>query len=73
MPALVPPDSTAFRVLARSLLLLPGFRRSRLARSLAHAEPVEPAGLDEGNARFQHFLAEIRRFSHGRKLFGKCT
>ncbi len=43
-----------------------------LARHLAHAEPVEPALLDQGKARIQHFLAEIRGFSHG-ELFGVDT
>ena len=40
---------------------------------LAHTEPVKPSLFDQSKARIQHFLAEIRRISHDRKLFGSRT
>ena len=47
-------------VMVRSLVA-----HARLPRHLPHAEPVEPPLADQGNARFQHFLAEIGFFGHG--------
>jgi len=34
---------------------------------LAHTEPIKPTLFNQSKARLQHFLAEIRRFSHNRK------
>jgi hypothetical protein len=46
---------------------------ARFACDLAHTKPIKPALLNQSKARIQYFLAEIRRFSHGRKLFGTRT
>jgi hypothetical protein len=34
---------------------------------LAHAEPIKTTLSNQSETRVQHFFAEIRRFSHGRK------
>jgi hypothetical protein len=43
------------------------------ASHLAHTEPIKPAFFNQSKARLQHILAEIRRFSHGGKLFADLT
>ena len=43
------------------------------ASHLAHTKPVEPALFNQSEACIQHFLAEIRRISHGRTIFGSGT